>query len=291
MRARTTKKGLLCCLLVGYLATAGQGVAGESEFAGSFVQGGLVQGRTLAGSSVEVDGQPVRVSPDGVFLVGFGRDAPPRTVVRIVRPDGRDTTEVLEVAERHYQIQRIDGLAPSKVSPKKEDLERSRREAALVARARKLDSARTDFRSGFIWPVHGRISGVYGSQRILNGEPRRPHFGVDVAAPVGTPVVAPADGVITLAHEDMFFSGGTLLLDHGYGLTSSFLHLSKILVEPGQRVHQGDVIAEVGATGRVTGAHLDWRMNLFKQRLDPQLLVGPMPVAETGGNASPETGG
>jgi murein DD-endopeptidase MepM/ murein hydrolase activator NlpD len=117
---------------------------------------------------------------------------------------------------------------------------------------------------------------VYGSQRILNGEPRRPHFGIDIATPTGTPVKAPADGVVTMVHPDMFFSGGTLILDHGHRLSSSFLHLSKIVVKEGDEVRQGDIIAEVGATGRVTGAHLDWRMNWGKERVDPSLLVPPM---------------
>jgi murein DD-endopeptidase MepM/ murein hydrolase activator NlpD len=133
---------------------------------------------------------------------------------------------------------------------------------------------------GFIWPLEGRISGVYGSQRILNGTPRRPHFGVDIAASVGTRAMAPADGVVTLAHPDMFYSGGTLIIDHGHGLSSTFMHLHRILVNKGQRVRGGEPVAEVGATGRVTGPHLDWRMNLFTKRLDPQLLVEPMPVTE-----------
>jgi murein DD-endopeptidase MepM/ murein hydrolase activator NlpD len=127
--------------------------------------------------------------------------------------------------------------------------------------------------------VQGVISGVYGSQRILNGQPRNPHYGIDIAAPAGTLVQAPADGVVTLTHPDMFFSGGTLILDHGYGLSSAFLHLRRILVKRGEQVSQGKPIAEVGATGRVTGAHLDWRINLFQTRLDPQLLVAPMPTA------------
>ena len=137
----------------------------------------------------------------------------------------------------------------------------------------------TIFLAGFIWPLQGPITGVYGSQRILNGEPRRPHFGVDVAAPTGTPVVAPADAIVTLVHPDMYFSGGTLIMDHGHGLSSTFIHLHKVLVEEGQVVKQGDVVAEVGATGRVTGPHLDWRMNLFTVRIDPELLVPPMPQA------------
>ena len=147
----------------------------------------------------------------------------------------------------------------------------------MAREARKLDAERTDFLTGFIWPAKGRISGVYGSQRILNGQPRRPHFGVDVAAPVGTEVRAPADGVVTMVHSDMFYSGGTMILDHGHGLSSSFLHLHRILVKKGQRIRQGDLIAEIGATGRVTGPHLDWRINLFAKRLDPQLLVSEMP--------------
>jgi murein DD-endopeptidase MepM/ murein hydrolase activator NlpD len=129
----------------------------------------------------------------------------------------------------------------------------------------------------FIWPVTGRISGVYGSQRILNGKPKRPHYGVDIAAPTGTPVKAPADGVVSLVHNDMFYSGGTLIVDHGHGLSTTYMHLHKILVKKGQRVKQGDVIAQVGATGRVTGPHLHWGMNWFDTRLDPSLLVPPMP--------------
>jgi murein DD-endopeptidase MepM/ murein hydrolase activator NlpD len=153
---------------------------------------------------------------------------------------------------------------------------RIRKEIAQVKKARNRNDSREDFLRGFQWPVKGRISGVYGSQRVLNGQPRRPHFGVDIAAPVGTLVHSPTDGVVTLTHDDMFFSGGTLIIDHGHGLSSTFIHLNAILVKEGDRVRQGDVIAEVGATGRVSGPHLDWRMNLLGDRLDPQLLVGPM---------------
>lgn len=149
----------------------------------------------------------------------------------------------------------------------------------MASAARRTDDPRLDFMQSFIWPSIGPISGVYGSQRILNGQPRRPHFGVDVAAPTGTPVRAPAAGIITLAHPDMYFSGGTVILDHGHGVSSSFLHLSRIHVQVGQRVEQGELIAEIGATGRVTGPHLDWRMNWFGQRIDPALLVGAMPAS------------
>jgi murein DD-endopeptidase MepM/ murein hydrolase activator NlpD len=167
------------------------------------------------------------------------------------------------------------------VTPQKIDYARIKKENAAVAGARRRDDPRTDFLSGWIWPVEGPISGVYGSQRILNGKPRRPHFGVDIAMPVGTPVRAPADGIVTLAYEDMFYSGTTVIVDHGHKLSSSFLHLSKALVKTGDRVSKGDIIAEVGKSGRVTGAHLDWRMNLRSARIDPQLLVGPMPPPKT----------
>ena len=244
---------------------------------GPRVQGGLLRGRVPPGSTVEYEGGAVRVSPDGWFLVGFGRDAPPEAELVVVRPDGRRERQMLKVERRRYDIQRIDGLPPSKVTPSEEALARIREEVRIVRQARTIDAPRTDFLSGFQWPVKGRISGVYGSQRVLNGEPRRPHFGIDIAASAGTKVVAPTDGVVTLVHPDMYFSGGTMIVDHGHGLSSAFLHLSRILVEKGERVAQGQVIAEVGSTGRSTGPHLDWRINLFGRRLDPSLLVGPMP--------------
>ena len=245
---------------------------------GPRTQGGLLRGRVPPGSTVEYEGEAVRVSKDGWFLVGFGRDAPPEAELTVVLPDGRRERQVLKVEPRKYDIERIDGLPPAKVTPRsEEDLARIRADVEMVKRARSIDNPRTDFLDGLRWPAKGRISGVYGSQRILNGEPRRPHYGVDIAAPVGTEVLAPAGGVVTVAHPDMFFSGGTLIIDHGHGLSSAFLHLSRILVETGERVTQGQLVAEAGATGRATGPHLDWRMNLFGRRIDPALLAGPMP--------------
>jgi len=177
----------------------------------------------------------------------------------------------------------VDGLPPKTVTPDPEALERIRKEAGQVTAARAWRDQRTDYEDGFAWPASGRISGVYGSQRVLNGEPRRPHFGLDIAAPEGSPVYAPADGIVTMTHPDMYFSGGTIILDHGQGLSSSFLHLSRILVESGTPVKKGDLIAEVGATGRASGPHLDWRMNWLNRRVDPQLLLEgrPAPLGNT----------
>ncbi len=255
----------------------GNAAAGDLLLEGTWRQGGLVLGRSGPGAVVEMDGKPVRVSPEGYFLLAFGRKAALEHQLKVVLPDGAGESRVLEVKPREYRIQRINGLPKSKVAPSRKHLERIRKEAAMAGKARERDDPRTDFLDGFQWPVVGPISGVYGSQRVLNGKPRRPHYGVDIAMPTGTPVRAPAAGIITLVHPDMFFSGGTLILDHGHGLSSSFLHLSRILVKEGDSVRQGDVIAEIGATGRVTGAHLDWRMNLFRTRIDPQLLAGAMP--------------
>ncbi|MCB1759979.1 MAG: M23 family metallopeptidase [Gammaproteobacteria bacterium] len=252
----------------------------ELSLSGEQVQGGMLVGRTAPDAEVWVDGNRVRLSPQGVFLIGFGRDHAAQTLVEVRHADGGKESRTIDVARREYEIQRIDGLPQRKVTPQKIDYARIKKENAAVAAARRRDDPRTDFLSGWIWPVEGPISGVYGSQRILNGKPRRPHFGVDIAMPVGTPVRAPADGIVTLAYPDMFYSGTTLVIDHGHRLSSSFLHLQRALVKPGDRVRRGDIIAEVGKSGRVTGAHLDWRMNLRTARIDPQLLVGAMPQAQ-----------
>ncbi len=244
---------------------------------GDFTQGGIVIGQTIPDSQVIYDGKVIRVSSKGYFIIGFNRDESPGVTLEVITKNGKTITKQLSIKKRTYNIQRIDGLAKSKVSPRKpEVLTRIRNESAQAAQARLLDDKRTDYLEKFIWPATGPITGVYGSQRILNGKPRRPHFGVDVAAPTGSEVIAPASGIITLANTDMFFSGGTIILDHGHGLSSTFLHLSKLMVKSGDIIKQGDLIARVGATGRVTGAHLDWRMNLFKRRVDPQLLVSTM---------------
>jgi murein DD-endopeptidase MepM/ murein hydrolase activator NlpD len=251
--------------------------AQDLTLAGALSQGGLVTGRTLPGAEVRLDGRPVRVGADGRFLLGFGREAAPEAVLELTLPDGTVARRTLAIEQRSYDIQRIDGLQPEKVTPPEAVLARIADERAMVAVVRKVDRPEPWFETGFVWPVTGPISGVYGSQRILNGEPKWPHFGVDVAVPVGTPVVAPADGLVVVAHDDMYYSGGTVLLDHGYGLTSAYLHLHEVSVAEGQMLRQGDRLGSVGATGRVTGAHLDWRFNWFDRRLDPVLIAGPMP--------------
>jgi murein DD-endopeptidase MepM/ murein hydrolase activator NlpD len=249
------------------------------ELSGAAIQGGLMFGTCSPVCSVSLDDKEVMVSPAGHFVIGFDRDESGERVLQVREADGSEQVTVLAIAPREYQIERVDGLPPQTVTPDPEALERIRQEAAMVASARARRDARADYAAGFAWPASGRISGVYGSQRVLNGEPRRPHYGLDIAAPTGTPVHAPADGVITLAYDDMYFSGGTIVLDHGQGLSSSFLHLSRILVEAGATVRQGDVIGEIGATGRASGPHLDWRMNWLDRRVDPQLLVGDAPPA------------
>jgi len=260
-------------LVVSFSATA------DIRIEGNFVQGGMLVGQGAEGASVWQDDKPVLVGKNGIFLLGFGRDSGPESNLKIVYADGSLEKRTLKVKKRQYKVQRIDGLPKRKVSPRSEkDLKRIRRDSAVVKAARTRNDDRADFLDGFAWPVKGRISGVYGSQRVLNGKPRRPHFGVDIARPTGTPVSAPADGIVTMAEPDLFFSGGTLIIDHGHKLSSTFLHLSKVSAKVGQVVKKGDVVGAVGATGRVTGAHLDWRMNLRNRRIDPQLLVPRMPL-------------
>jgi murein DD-endopeptidase MepM/ murein hydrolase activator NlpD len=247
------------------------------ELDGVAVQGGLIFGQTEAGNQVFLDDSEVMVSTDGRFVIGFGRDETGSRTLRVTESPDSEVSLPLEVAAREYKIERVDGLPPKTVTPDPEAAQRIREEGAMVASARALRDERADYIDGFSWPAQGRISGVYGSQRILNGEPRRPHFGLDIAADTGSPVHAPADGIITLAHPDLYFSGGTIILDHGQGLSSTFLHLSKILVETGAPVKKGDLIAEIGATGRASGPHLDWRMNWLNRRVDPELLLNRNP--------------
>jgi murein DD-endopeptidase MepM/ murein hydrolase activator NlpD len=281
LRTRSTR--LVAAVLASLcLATAGLAAPApgtELKLRGEAVQGGLIFGSSGPGSRVFLDGNEIMVSPEGRFVIGFDRDEDGERSLLVRDASGNEESLELAVAPREFAIERVDGLPPRTVTPDPAALERIRAEAALVSSARARRDARTDYVDGFAWPAGGRISGVYGSQRILNGEPRRPHYGLDIAAPTGSPVLAPADGVVTLVHPDMYFSGGTIVLDHGQGLSSTFLHLSRTLVEAGTTVSKGDLIAEIGATGRASGPHLDWRMNWLDRRVDPQLLVEGEPPA------------
>ena len=246
------------------------------ELTGEAVQGGLLFGQAEPGSRVSLDGDEIAISPAGQFVFGFGRDETGVRQLQVTSPGGDVFKASYEVRKSQYDIERVDGLPPSTVTPDPEATARIREEARMVATARQHRDNRAYYATGFNWPAKGRISGVYGSQRILNGKPRNPHFGLDIAAPEGTSVFAPADGLVTLTHPGMLLSGGTIILDHGQGLSSTFLHLSAVLVEAGAFVKQGDLIARIGATGRASGPHLDWRMNWLDRRVNPQLLMSPM---------------
>ncbi|WP_372877169.1 M23 family metallopeptidase [Spongiibacter marinus] len=249
---------------------------GAVELQGQLIQGGLIHGKVAPGSRVELGEHTVKVAENGVFVAGFDRDAPAAMTLRVCH-DGDCASQELAITQREYAVQRVNGVPQKTVTPPAEVLARIRQESAMVGKARRRSEDRQDFLNTYQWPLIGPITGVFGSQRVYNGTPGRPHYGVDVARPVGATVIAPNSGVVTLVHNDMFYSGGTLIVDHGQGISSTFIHLSKILVAPGQEVEKGQAIAEVGATGRATGPHLDWRMNWHGQRLDPALLVGPMP--------------
>jgi murein DD-endopeptidase MepM/ murein hydrolase activator NlpD len=268
--SRRTARFLISLLM----ALGSANVAAALELKGERVQGGLLFGRTEPGTPVALNGRSVRVSEAGDFVIGFDRDARRKHVLAV----GKETV-ALDIAPRKFAVQRITGIAQNIMNPSAEDLKRIRREQALVSAARRRDDPRRDFADGFVWPITGPISGVFGSQRVYNGVPSRPHYGVDVAAPTGSNVHAPAPGIVTLAEPDLFFSGGTVIIDHGHHLSSSFLHMSKVSVTVGQRVERGTLIGKVGATGRVTGPHLDWRMKWREANVDPQLLVAPMPTA------------
>ena len=251
---------------------------------GNFAQGGVIFGQTEPGASVRLDGDPVMVGADGRFVIGFGRDSALSALLLLTYPDGAVERRSLDLEDREFKIERIDGLDQSRVSGfTKEQLEKIAVDRELKKAARRTTQKQADWADGFSWPVVGRISGLFGSQRILNGEAQRFHSGVDVAAPTGTPVRAPAAGIITLAEDDMYFEGGLILLDHGHWLESAFLHLSRIDVAPGQRVEKGDVIGAVGATGRSTGPHLHWSIKWKGRLVDAQLAAGDMPSAPASG--------
>jgi murein DD-endopeptidase MepM/ murein hydrolase activator NlpD len=251
--------------------------ASELHLEGQLIQGGVVCGQVAPGSAVSLDGRQLRLSADGWFVFGFGRDAAERAELVVRLPEGSVERRTLEVSRRKYRVERVNGLAPREVTPRKEDLARIDADARLVGAAQRRDSDGLGFTQKVAWPVVGRISGVYGSQRILNGTPRAPHRGLDIAAAPGTPVGAMASGVVSLAEPGMYFTGGTVMIDHGHGLHSIYAHLRDVLVEAGEDVAQGAIVGTVGSTGRAAGPHLHWGVYWFGKAVDPALLVGPMP--------------
>ncbi|WP_425602500.1 M23 family metallopeptidase [Luteimonas galliterrae] len=242
-------------------------------FPASMPQGSLVIGKVPAGSEVRYAGRKLRPTPYGSVVFGIGRDEKGPVSVDVLRADGSRERAIIVVTPRDWPIENIQGVPPATVNPPPAIAARIEREQALVVAARQRDDDRADFAQAFVWPLQGRISGRFGNQRIYNGTPKSPHSGMDIAAPTGTPVRAPAAGIVTFAAPDLYLTGGTLLIDHGHGVSSNFLHLSRIDVKVGDRVEQGQAVAAVGATGRVTGPHLHWGMNWFDVRIDPLLVL------------------
>ncbi|RZA19193.1 MAG: M23 family metallopeptidase [Lysobacteraceae bacterium] len=261
-------------------ASAGRSVGGEgaipmraTRLPTSASQGAMVLGVTHPAAVVEYAGRTLRVTPYGSFVFGIGRDATGEAVLRIKQAAGDWVEHRIAITPRDWPIEKINGVPTATVNPPKAIAERIEREQARVVAVRGRDDARTGFTQTFIWPVQGRISGRFGNQRVYNGTPKSPHSGMDIAAPTGTPVKAPADGVISFADPGLYLTGGTVVLDHGHGISSNFLHLSRIDARVGDMVKQGDVIGAVGATGRATGPHLHWGMNWFDVRIDPLLVL------------------
>ena len=238
-------------------------------FEGKFIQGSFILGKTEPGSEVFIDKKKVKVTSGGYFAFGLSRDRKNDVTITI-----NNKKIIKKVFKRKYKIQRIDGLEEKKVTPPEEVYERIKKENKWIGEARAINSDLIYFKKNFINPLENAIiTGVYGSQRILNGKPKWPHYGIDFAADEGTEIKAMLDGIVTMAESDLFYTGGTLIFDHGHGISTLYMHMKKILVKKGQKVKQGDIIGTVGSTGRSTGAHLDVRLNWFNVRLDPATVL------------------
>ena len=239
------------------------------EFKGQFIQGHFILGKTEPNTKILIDKKKVKVSKDGYFAFGIKKD---RKYDIVISEDNKKI--IKKIQKRKYNIQKINGLAKKKVTPPEEFYARIKKENQLIAKAREIDSDLSFFKEKFIIPVDNAIiTGVYGSQRILNGKPRWPHYGLDFAQKKGTPVKAMNNGIVTLAEQDLFYTGATLIFDHGHGVSTLYMHLEKIFVKVGDHVKQGDIVGTVGATGRATGPHLDIRLNWFGARLDPASIL------------------
>ena len=243
------------------------------ELNGKFIQGHFIIGKTDPSSKVKIDKKQIRVSKDGYFAFGLARDRKYDVVITIEK-NGVKKKITKRIQKRKYNIQRIDGLEEKMVTPPEEVYERIKKDNKLIAKARAVDTDLDYFKDKFIIPVEDAIiTGVYGSQRILNGKPKWPHYGLDFAQDEGAPVKAMINGTVTLAETDLYYTGGTLIFDHGHGISTLYMHLNEIFVKKGQKVKQGEVVGTVGATGRATGAHLDVRLNWFGVRLDPATVL------------------
>jgi len=244
-----------------------------AEFQGNFKQGSFILGKTTPNSKVFIDNREVKVTKDGFFVFGLGRDRKNNVLIKISKNGDAKIIEK-KVFKRKYNIQRIDGLPKKKVTPPKEVYERIKQENKLIVDAREIDSDLSYFKKKFVTPLDKAIvTGVYGSQRILNGKPKWPHYGIDFAAKEGTKIKAMLDGTATMVEPDLFYTGGTLIFDHGHGISTLYMHLKDIYVKKGQEVKQGEIIGTVGSTGRSTGPHLDVRLNWFGVRLDPATVL------------------
>tara|TARA_B100001057_G_scaffold2156_1_gene1997 strand:- start:1855 stop:2658 length:804 start_codon:yes stop_codon:yes gene_type:complete len=242
------------------------------EFKGKFLQGHYILGKTNPGSEIIIDKKKIRVSEDGYFVFGLDRDR--KFDVKITKKyNGQVEIINKKVFKREYRIQRIDGLPENKVTPPESVYKRIKKENNEIGKARAINSKLIFFKEKFIMPVEGIISGVYGSQRILNGKPKWPHYGIDIAAKQGTLIKSSATGVVTMAEDDLYYTGGTVIMDHGHGISTIYSHLENVLVSVGEKINQGDTIGTVGSTGRSTGPHLDFRVNWFQTRLDPMTLL------------------
>ena len=256
---------ILISLILLFITTSSFAVT----FEGKFIQGSFILGKTESGSKVFIDKKKVKVTSDGYFAFGLARDRKNDIVIKI-----NEKKIIKKVFKRKYKIQRIDGLEEKKVTPPEEVYERIKRENKWIGEARAINSDLVFFKNKFINPLENAIiTGVYGSQRILNGKPKWPHYGIDFAAKEGTKIKAMLDGVVTLAEPDLFYTGGTLIFDHGHGISTLYMHMKTLMVKKGQKVKQGDIIGTVGSTGRSTGAHLDVRLNWFQTRLDPATVL------------------
>ncbi len=242
------------------------------EFKGKFIQGHYIIGITNPSSKIVIDKKNVKVSEDGYFVFGIDRDRKfDLTITKI--SNGKEEKIIKKVLKRKYNIQRIDGLEESKVTPPESVYKRIKKENNKIGEARAINSDLPFFKNQFIMPVEGIISGVYGSQRILNGKPRWPHYGIDIAAKKGTMIKSSGSGVVTMAEDDLYYTGGTIIMDHGHGISTIYSHIETVMVSVGDRINQGDIIGTVGSTGRSTGPHLDFRVNWFQTRLDPMSVI------------------